>query len=300
MLVAVVSIALVLLALGWFVGERGTYQPSTWRFLRESGLRLRTLHGYVYGRFTPQYVRTLFSAATVSRSGRGRGAKWLADRYHGKILTPEHARAIVQVDQPIRIPDLEQIVPFPVARGLVLDAPADIVLYECVCRHARPTHCEPTQVCMVIGKPMTDFVLGHQPDRARRVGRDEALAVLAAEHARGHVHSAWFKDAMLGRFYAICNCCPCCCGGIAMMRSGVRMVAPSGYVAEVDRSSCIACGDCVSACPFGALALETDAAIRDWERCLGCGVCESRCAVGAITLMRDERKGTPLDVRALA
>jgi ferredoxin len=33
---------------------------------------------------------------------------------------------------------------------------------------------------------------------------------------------------------------------------------------------------------------------------MGCGACEVTCATGAITLARDERKGTPLDVRALA
>jgi hypothetical protein len=38
----------------------------------------------------------------------------------------------------------------------------------------------------------------------------EALDLLRAEHERGHLHSAWFKDVMLNRFYAICNCCKCC------------------------------------------------------------------------------------------
>jgi Pyruvate/2-oxoacid:ferredoxin oxidoreductase delta subunit len=294
--VAVLGIsAAAVLAFGWFVGERGRYHPSTWDFFRQSGLHWRTLHGYVYARWTPQYIRTLFALP-----GRGAGAQWLADRYHGKVLTHEHARAVVEVGEPVVVADLEQIVPFPVARELVLDAPADVVLYECVCRHARPAHCEPTQVCMVIGKPMTDFILGHQPGRARRIDKDEALAVLAAEHARGHVHSAWFKDAMLGRFYAICNCCPCCCGGIAMMRSGVRMVAPSGFVADIDRETCVACGECVQACPFGALAIEAGGVTRDRERCMGCGVCETRCAVDAISLVRDDSRGIPLDVRALA
>jgi Pyruvate/2-oxoacid:ferredoxin oxidoreductase delta subunit len=284
----------------WAFGERFHVHRSTWAFFRESGPRLRTLHGYVYGRWTPRYIATLLS---LSGGGSERGrriSQWLADRYHGKVLTPEQARAIVEIEAPIERKDLEQIVPFPVARGLVLDAPPDVVLYECVCRHARATHREPTQVCMVIGKPMSDFVLAHQPGKARRIDAAEAVAVLEAEHARGHVHSAWFKDAMLGRFYAICNCCSCCCGGLAAMRGGVRMVASSGFVAEIDRDLCVDCGDCASTCPFEALVRQDDRVERDWERCMGCGVCESRCATGAIRLERDPRKGVPLDVRASA
>jgi Pyruvate/2-oxoacid:ferredoxin oxidoreductase delta subunit len=153
---------------------------------------------------------------------------------------------------------------------------------------------------MLVGKPMTDFVLEHQPGSAHRISQVEALELLEAEHARGHVHSAWFKDAMLDRFYAICNCCKCCCGGLTMMRRGVNMVASSGYVAEIDQALCANCGDCVEACPFDALSRESGALQRDWEKCMGCGVCEVKCATGAVSLVHDERKGIPLDVRALA
>jgi Pyruvate/2-oxoacid:ferredoxin oxidoreductase delta subunit len=32
---------------------------------------------------------------------------------------------------------------------------------------------------------------------------------------------------------------------------------------------------------------------------MGCGVCEAQCPNDALELVRDERKGVPLDVRAL-
>jgi len=285
----------------WFflVGERGRFLPSTWDFLRQSGFGLRALHGYVYGRWSRQYVRTLFS---LTPSGPpSKGERWLADHYHGKVLTHDHARAIVQIDKSIPLQDLEQIVPFPVARNIILQAPADIVAFECVCRQNRPSHCQPTQVCMVIGRPITDFVLEHQPGAARRLTQAEALELLQQEHERGHVHSAWFKDAMLNRFYSICNCCKCCCGGIAsMVNRGVRMMAGSGYVAEINPELCAACGDCVDACPFLALSRNGEGTQRDWDRCMGCGVCQVKCSTGAISLTRDQRKGIPLDVRALA
>jgi heterodisulfide reductase subunit A-like polyferredoxin len=153
-------------------------------------------------------------------------------------------------------------------------------------------------VCMIVGGGA--FTLEHHPDRSRRITQREALELLQAEHERGHVHTAYFKDACDNRFYAICNCCSCCCGGLeAMVKHGVPMVASSGYVAEVDEAACIGCGDCVSACPFEALSLNGTAVV-DWTQCMGCGVCEGQCETEGIALVLDERKGLPLDVQKIA
>jgi len=284
----------------WACGERGRSCHSSRKFLLESGFGLNALHGYVYLRWIRVYIGTLLRLPDPRTSqSAARAADWLAQRYHGKVLTHEHAREIVLLNREIPPQDLEQIVPFAVARTILLHGPPDVVVYECVCRHVRTVHCQPTQVCMIIGKPFTDFILEHHPNDSRRLTQAEALELLEAEHQRGHVHSAWFKDAMLGRFYAICNCCKCCCGGIEKMRQGVRIMAGSGYVAEIDTTSCANCNDCVEACPFGALSKNGGGIVRDWDLCMGCGVCEATCAHGAICLVADERKGVPLDVRAL-
>jgi len=294
LLVCLATIAAALLVL-WLVGERGSLiRLSTWRFFRAGG----GLHGYIYGRWTQQYANVLLNQLSNAPTS---GTKWLSERYHGKVLTHEHAKAIVTLNQPIARRDLEQIIPYPVARDLVLSGPPDVAVYECVCRHARAQSCQPTQVCMVIGQPFVDFMVEHHPQTSRRLTQAEALALLEAEHERGHVHSAWFKDAMINRFYAICNCCKCCCGGIqAMRQSGAPMVASSGYVAMLDADLCNQCEVCVDACPFEALAMSDGQVERNWEKCMGCGVCEVKCTTGAMTLVRDERKGIPLDVRALA
>lgn len=83
-----------------------------------------------------------------------------------------------------------------------------------------------------------------------------------------------------------------------MVRHGGRNIAPSGFIASVDAGRCTGCGNCGSRCPFKAMGLEGTAVVA-WEKCMGCGVCEALCPAGAITLERDERKGLPLDVRAM-
>jgi len=298
-LVAFLVLIAAALAALWIAGERGhLLMRSTPAFFRAAGGWGARLHAYIYGRWTRQYVDVLLNK--MPSGGGGKGAAWLAERYHGKVLTHDHAKAIVNLDQPIEERDLEQIVPYQHARKLVLDGPPDIAVYECYCRHARTGHCEPTQVCMVIGKPFVDFILEHHPDSARRLSRSQARELLRQEHERGHLHSAWFKDAMGGRFYAICNCCKCCCGGIQAMRGGTSMMASSGYVAEIDPQLCGHCETCVDVCPFDAIQANGDSITRNWEECLGCGACQAKCPKQAIRLVRDERKGVPLDVRALA
>ena len=113
------------------------------------------------------------------------------------------------------------------------------------------------------------------------------------------MHHAFFKDAMLGRFYAICNCCSCCCGAMQAFRHGVPMLASSGYVARSDAGRCVACGVCVNACPFAALSLDGGVLRIDEAVCMGCGVCVSKCLRGALLLARDPSKPEPLEVREL-
>jgi NAD-dependent dihydropyrimidine dehydrogenase PreA subunit len=297
-------LALVLAATAalWLFGERGRLVlPSSLRMVRAGGRRrfLPGLHGYVYGRWTNQYINVLIHHVTP-RLGEG-GKKWLSDRYHGKVLTHDQAESIVNLDHDIPLTDLEQIVPYPMARSILLNASPDVAAYECSCRHARANPCRPTQVCMVVGTEPVDFILEHNPQSSRRLSREEALQILKEEHERGHLHSAWFKDAILDRFYVICNCCKCCCGGIeAMVKHGMPMLASSGFVANIDAAACNGCGICVEPCPFDAMSLEGELVSVKWESCMGCGVCTGQCPFDAVSLVRDDRKGIPLDVTSLA
>ena len=84
-----------------------------------------------------------------------------------------------------------------------------------------------------------------------------------------------------------------------MTKYNAPTVASSGYVAQVDEAICQECSTCEESCPFQAIQMNGNAAVK-WESCMGCGVCVDQCPNGALSLVRDERKGVPLDVKMLA
>ena len=300
----------------------GLMRPSTRAFWRESrrlpGHSLfDRLHGYVYARWPYLYIGVGTGEHALARilgpiarwildifrdedgAGEGDRGAAFADAYHGKAVPLEHAVQLVTVDEEICIRDLEQVIPYSRARDIVLKNPDHIVMLDCPCRLSRQDPCEPIDVCLIVGEPFASFIAEHHQERSRWIEPEEAVEILRAEEERGHVHHAFFKDAMLERFYAICNCCSCCCGAMQAHRTGVPMLAPSGYLSEVDVDRCTGCGVCVETCPFGAMRLRGEVAEVDEGTCMGCGVCVSHCPQGALSLERDAQKGDPLDIREL-
>ena len=300
--------------------------PSTRALIREAratpgyGL-LDFLHGYVYARWVYLYIgigtgehwavrlfgflvpllkRLLDFRPPQSRTASAGRAITFADTYHGKVVSPAAARQLVTIDRPIRLTGLEHVIPYQLARDIVVHNPAHIVLLDCPCRSARPNPCLPLDVCLLIGEPFAGFVVAHHPRRARWVDAAEALAVLKAEARRGHVHHAFFKEALFGRFYAICNCCACCCGAMQAMGNGVPMLASSGYVSRLEAARCVQCGLCAQRCPFGAIVWQEGACpVIDAAVCMGCGVCVNRCVRKALDLVRDPAKPAPLELDRL-
>lgn len=222
-----------------------------------------------------------------------------ADTYHGKVVRADAAKKLISINQNIRLENLEEVIPYSTARDLILESPDHILAFDCPCRAVRPNPCTPMDVCLIVGEPFASFGAEYHRARSRWIDRKEAMDILAAEAERGHVHHAFFKEAMLGRFFAICNCCGCCCGAIQAQRNGIHMLASSGYLGTVDPDVCTGCGTCKDLCQFTAISITGKRAVVDPATCLGCGVCESHCPRYAIRLQRDPTRSAPLDLDKL-
>ncbi len=308
-------------------------KPSTRAFIREAA---RTpgysffdfLHGYIYARWIYLYIDVATGQnrfVRLFRAGQTHLGKRLdrmllhgdheathahlkkklkkahaaAETYHGKVLPLPLAEELVHVHKDIRLLDLEKVIPYSKARDIVLKNPDHIAVLDCACRKAKEHPCLPLDVCLVVGEPFASMVVEHHPKRSRWISSDEAVAILKSEHEQGHVHHAFFKDAMLGRFYAICNCCACCCGAMQANRQGIPMLASSGYIATISTTKCTRCLSCQRHCPFSALTEHEGSVSVNKKKCMGCGICTSVCKPEAISMVREPSKGVPLSIQHL-
>jgi ferredoxin len=299
--------------------------PASLEFYKEGratpGFSFRKwVHGYFYGRWTYFYIgfgtghhplarrlepaltwgsRLLAGLNKFMPSGKRRDQISFADTYHGKVVPLKAAADLLMVNEDIQISNLEKVIPYQLAKDLILNHPDHIVVLDCPCRAAKPDPCLPMDVCLVIGEPFAGFVLQHHPERSRAISKVEAVEILQAEERRGHVHHAFFKEAMLNRFYAICNCCSCCCGAMHAHQNGTPMLASSGYIAQVDDGLCCSCGTCIELCQFSALTQNGFTPVIDPEACMGCGICATNCPEGALSLVLAPQKGQPLEIREI-
>lgn len=225
--------------------------------------------------------------------------------YHAKVVNFKDAVKLITHKDDVRISPPETVMPFKVARDIILKANDTVAVGSCPCRENVEHPCIPPteQVCMFVGDPFASFIAEQNP-KYRKVSLDEAVHVLDYARQKGLVHTAFFKKETANRFGMICNCCSCCCLGVRMwnMLAGtVPILAPSGYVAEVN-DDCNGCAVCAEkTCHFNAITMDRDRqkAVIDLSKCMGCGVCVSVCPTSALSLRREPSKGEPLDLDAL-
>lgn len=225
--------------------------------------------------------------------------------YHAKIVKLQDAIKLVTQKEDVNISPPETVMPFKIARDIILHHPDSIAVGTCPCRAASPNSClpPPMEVCLFLGDPYASFI-AHHNQQYRKISQEEAVKVLEFSHEKGFVQCAYFEKAAGNRLDAICNCCDCCCLGIKMwnlLDGTVPILAPSGYVSEVN-DDCNGCGICAeNTCRFHAISMDEDGqkAVINIHKCMGCGVCEDVCPTGALSLRREPSKGDPLDIEEL-
>ena len=180
--------------------------PATQHFVRaawkaQSNPPWDFLHSYVYARWPYTYIgigggkhpfvkklipilriwRRFFPTSKSSESlspSTTQASGTVADIYHGKVMPVELAVELVMVNEPINLPDLEQVIPYVRARALIQQNPDHIILVKCPCRMSKDDPCLPIDVCLVIGEPFASFILQNYPSRARWITQKEATEIL--------------------------------------------------------------------------------------------------------------------------
>ncbi len=117
----------------------------------------------------------------------GRLVRWVANAYgrnmeEAYLLTPAQAEEIVDCSQ-----------------GLSLG--------PCTCRAVFGNCDNPVNVEIMVGLNRNVFVTG-RPQDYREITKQEARDILKQCHRRGLIHTI---VKCRQDFYAICNCCSCCC-----------------------------------------------------------------------------------------
>ncbi|MGH4124212.1 MAG: FAD-dependent oxidoreductase [Clostridium sp.] len=127
----------------------------------------------------------------------------------------------------------------------------------CSCRSSRRIigegcgHLE-EDMCVQMGKGAEYYI---RTGRARKITREEALIIIKRAEENGLMHNMPNVEEA-GESAAICNCCACACFGLRVgLLYGARDVIRSNFVAKIDETKCVACGQCVEICPGNALKL---------------------------------------------
>lgn len=103
----------------------------------------------------------------------------------------------------------------------VIDASTSIAVGRCRCREVFGNCDNPLETDIVIGVGSEAFRAA-RPDEYRVIGKEEAKEIIDACAEKGLIHTI---VKCRGDFYAICNCCKCCCVPLRLRRDyGVRSV----------------------------------------------------------------------------
>ncbi|MFH1893645.1 MAG: 4Fe-4S dicluster domain-containing protein [Candidatus Zixiibacteriota bacterium] len=187
--------------------------------------------------------------------------------------------------------DYVEILDYEKASAIVEDADK-FAIGICSCRHEKlhtgEKSCDISlETCSTLG-PSTDYMIRH--GFAKEVSKTEMVENLARSRELGLVLCA---DNVQQNVSFICHCCGCCCNVLlGISRFGyTNAVVTSSFIAEIDRTSCIECVECVDRCPINAISIGPNGeSVIDESVCIGCGVCGLECSSGAMRLVKRRQR----------
>ncbi|UYO63966.1 FAD-dependent oxidoreductase [Acetobacterium wieringae] len=127
----------------------------------------------------------------------------------------------------------------------------------CECRRIRRMNGEGTndlegEWCIGIGSFAENCI---RVGKARRITKKEAYEIIERAEEKGYVHQLSNVDGPDESVF-ICNCNWDTCMGLrTSWYTGTPNMSRSNYVATVNQTNCVACGQCVEICPQNAVKL---------------------------------------------
>ena len=99
------------------------------------------------------------------------------DIYHAKVVQLKDAVKLVTLNKDLNLSLPEQVVPWKVARDVILQNPESIAIGPCGCRLNSDKPClpYPMDVCVIVGDPAADFI--ETADSLQSLGKPVDLAV---------------------------------------------------------------------------------------------------------------------------
>jgi ferredoxin len=196
----------------------------------------------------------------VSRLLRRHSNRFWQEHHFGQVLTLDEARRAIS-------------------------AAGHVTMLTCWCRKQFVGTEE--LACMGVGA-WGEFASRELPfDKRRQVSVSEAHRIVERYHREGCYQSIWtLRTPFLA---AVCNCRErVCYGQYIGRRLGADSVLVPGHMrAAIDARRCRGCGQCQSACSFGAIELggrDSVGQARLKGLCYGCGLCVAKCPERAIVL----------------
>lgn len=128
---------------------------------------------------------------------------------------------------------------------------------DCQCRRAGEVSGNigadlPGEYCIQLGAFAESCI---RTGRSRRITKEEAYSIFKWTEELGYMHEVTNVDGKENSMF-ICNCHPEACLAFRTSRLvDTPNMMKSNYVAEVDTSKCVACGECMEVCPMNAAKL---------------------------------------------